>query len=80
MGKTFLARRPDFFYENGRNSETKIRKIDPNMTKYWGEARKMTHSSETEFFWGGGLNGKVVAPGILVICPVDKNRNYHTKK
>ena len=43
-----------------------------------GEPRKMTHSSEMEFFWGG-LNGKVVAPGTLVICPIDKNRGYHTK-
>ena len=43
-----------------------------------GEPRKMTHCSETEFFWGG-LNGKVVAPGILVICPIDKNRNHYTK-
>ena len=34
-----------------------------------GEPRKMTHSSETEIFWGGP-NGKVVAPGILVISPV----------
>ena len=38
----------------------------------------MTHSLETEFFQGG-LNGKVVAPGILVICSVDKNCDYHTK-
>ena len=28
---------------------------------------KMTHTSETEIFWGGP-NGKVVAPDILVIC------------
>ena len=38
----------------------------------------MTHCSETEIFWGG-LNGKVEAPGILVICPVVKNHYYHTK-
>ena len=30
-------------------------------------------------FFRDGLNGKVVALGILVIFPVDKNRNYHTK-
>ena len=30
-------------------------------------------------FFGGGPNGKVVAPGILVICPVGKDCNYHTK-
>ena len=29
-------------------------------------------------FWGSP-NGKVVAPGILVICPVDKNYDCHTK-
>ena len=30
-------------------------------------------------FFGGGLDGKNVAPDILVICPVDKNHDYHTK-
>ena len=30
------------------------------------------------FFWGGP-NGKVVAPGILVICPVNKNCDYYIK-
>ena len=30
-------------------------------------------------FCRGGLNGKVLAPGILVICPIDKNRDDHTK-
>ena len=30
------------------------------------------------FFWGG-FNGKVVAPGIVVICPVDKNRDHYTE-
>ena len=30
-------------------------------------------------FFQGGPNWKVVAPGILVICPVDNNPNYHTK-
>ena len=38
----------------------------------------MTHSSETEFVWDGP-NGKVVALGILVICPVDKNHDSKTK-
>ena len=38
----------------------------------------MTHSSETEFVWDGP-NGKVVALGILVICPVDKNPDSKTK-
>ena len=30
------------------------------------------------FFWGGS-NGKVVAPGIVVICSIDKNRDHYTK-
>ena len=32
-----------------------------------------------KIFFRVGPNGEVVAPGILVICPVDKNRDYHTK-
>ena len=31
------------------------------------------------FLWVGP-NGKVIAPGVLVICPVDKNRDSQTKK
>ena len=38
----------------------------------WPIARK------ENFFWGGP-NGKVVALGIMVICPADKNCNYQTK-
>ena len=38
------------------------------------EPRKMTHSSETEIFIWGGPNGKVEAPGVLVICTVDKTK------
>ena len=45
-----------------------------------GWALKKDPLLENEFFWGGGSNGKVVAPGILVMCPADKNRDYHTKK
>ena len=30
-------------------------------------------------FFGGGPNRKVVAPGVLVICPIDKNCDYPTK-
>ena len=30
-------------------------------------------------FFQGGLNGKVVAPGIHVICPIDESRDHHTK-
>ena len=44
-----------------------------------GEPQKMTPSLETEFFLGGGSNGKVVAPGIVVICSIDKNRDHYTK-
>ena len=40
----------------------------------------MTHNSETEIFFRGGPNGKVVAPGILMLPPVDKNRDSMTKK
>ena len=43
-----------------------------------GEPRKMTPSSETEFFLGGP-NWKVLAPGVLVIFPINKNHNYYTK-
>ena len=50
------------------------------MAKNQGEPRKMTHTSEAEFFWGDDPNRKVVAPGILVSCPVDKNRDSKTKK
>ena len=31
-----------------------------------------------KIFWVGA-NGKVIAPGVLVICPVDKNRDSQTK-
>ena len=37
----------------------------------WPLARKQK-------FFRGGPNGKIVAPGILVICSVDKNCDYHT--
>ena len=50
----------------------------PKTAKNRGEPQKMTSSSETESFWGGP-NGKVVALGIVVICPIDKNRGHHTK-
>ena len=48
--------------------------------KYQSFSRlRVFFSSETEFFWGGP-NGKVVAPGVLVICPGDKDRGSKTKK
>ena len=31
------------------------------------------------FYWGGS-NGKVLALGVLVICPTDKNPDFKTKK
>ena len=49
------------------------------MAKNRAEPQKITHSSETEFFQVGP-NGKIVAPGTLVICPVDKNHNSETEK
>ena len=48
------------------------------MTKTYknrGEPRKMTHISEINIFFGGGLKGKVVAPGTLVLRPIDKSRD-----
>ena len=41
--------------------------------------KKMTPSLDIAPSLGGGPNGKVVALGILVICPAEKNRDYHTK-
>jgi len=72
---------PPSFAENGPELRVLIPMIrhKPKKAKNRGKPRKKTLSSEMEFFWGGP-NGKVVAPGILVICPVDQNRNYHTKK
>ena len=55
-----------------------VQSLNCQTAKNSGEPKKMTNSLETEVFQGGP-NGKVVAPGILVICPVDKNSNYHTK-
>ena len=48
------------------------------MPKNQGEPRKMNQSLASEFFMGGS-NGKVVVPGILAICAVDKNRDSKTK-
>ena len=50
----------------------------PKRAKNRGEPQKMTPARKRKFFWGGP-NGKVVAPGILVICPIDKNRDHYTK-
>ena len=48
------------------------------MAKNRVEPWKMTHTLETDFFLGGP-NGKVVAPDIPVICPVDKKRDSKMK-
>ena len=71
---------PPSFVENG----LKLRVLIP-LTWEWperaknrDEPQKISPSSETDIFWGGP-NGKIVAPGILVICPIDKNCDYHTK-
>ena len=72
---------PPSFVENGPKLRVLIplKWEWPATAKNRGESRKITPSSETKFF-GGGLNGKIVAPDILVVCLVDKNRDYQTKK
>ena len=64
------------FVENGPKLRVLILVIGewPETAKNRGEPGKMILSSGTEFFLGGP-NGKVVG-GILVICPVDKTRDY----
>ena len=71
---------PPSFVENGPKLRVLILVIGewPETAKNRGEPRKMIHSSKTDFF-RGGLNGIVVAPGVLVICPVNKNRDTKTK-
>ena len=46
----------------------------PKMVKIPDEPQKTTGTSETKKN-SGGSDGKLVAPGVLVICPVDKNCN-----
>ena len=70
---------PPSFVENGPKLRVLMIRHKPPTAKNRREPRKMTHCSETKFFGGGSSNGKVVAPGILVICSVDKNCNHHTK-
>ena len=43
----------------------------PKTAKNRVEPQKITPSSETEIFFGGGSNGKNVAPGIVFICSID---------
>ena len=70
---------PPSFVENGAKLRLLILVIGewPETAKNRGEPQKMTYCSKTDIW--GGLNGKVVALGILVICPVDKNCDYHQK-
>ena len=67
---------PQSFVENIPKLRVVIQVIEER-AKYRGEPGKMTHSSETETF-GGVLNGKNIALGIVVICSVDKNRDQVT--
>ena len=59
---------PPSFIEKGPKLRVLIIVIRewPKTAKKRGEPQKMTHSSKTDFFWVG-LNGKVVAPGKLVM-------------
>ena len=54
VGEDFLPRRPFFFYENGRNSETKSRKINPkveNEPSLWGLLTKFRVVWQKMHFW-----------------------------
>ena len=44
----------------------------------WAWAPNIAPFSKTEFV-RGGPNEKVVAQGIVVICPIDKNHDHYTK-
>ena len=78
LGHLLMARTvPPSFVENG-----KLRVLIP--MKWHNPKRPKTGVSSEKWpylgnFFGGGPNGKIVAPGILVICPVGKDCNYHTK-
>ena len=49
------------------------------MDKNRGDPQKNDPKLRNGNFLGGGSNGKVVAPGIVVICSIDKNRDHYTK-
>ena len=51
----------------------------PEMARNRGEPPENDPYLGNRNCFGGGLNRKVVALGILVICPVDKNRASITK-
>ena len=76
---------PDFLTKTSVTPERKVEKSIPRwkinrhaegykwaIDQNWGRMAKIG-------FFGQKPNGKVVAPGILVICPIDKNRNNYTK-
>ena len=65
---------PPSFVEIG----PKLRVVAP-LTWEWPKTAKNRGELGNGKFFGGGSDGKVVAPGILVICPSDKNRDDHTK-
>ena len=72
-----MARRvqPSFVDEDPKLRVLTIAKWElPETAKNRGEPRKYPIDRKRNFL-GGGPNVKVVAPGILVICPVDKNSN-----
>ena len=71
---------PPSFVENG----PKLRVLIP-LKWEWPKRPKTGVTPENNpllgngIFLGGGPNGKVVAPSIVVICPIDKNRDHYTK-
>ena len=68
----------DFFGFNAFLSK-KHAKINSTYYSDWGMAPKNDPQLGNRHFFLSGQNGKVVAPSILVICPVDKNRDSKTK-
>ena len=51
----------------------------PKIVKILDEPQKTTGTSETKKK-SGGSNGKLVAPSVLLICPIDKSCNQNIKK
>ena len=66
---------PSFVDEDPNLRKLTIAKWEwPETAKNRGEPRKCPIDRKRNFL-GGGPKVKVVAPGILVICPVDINSN-----
>ena len=60
-------------------NQTKIKgRYTSNVGMAQKDPKKWPLAQKRNFF-GGGPNGKVVTPGIVVICPIEKNRNHFTK-